>query len=456
SPCFAWINREAVRVTGIAGNVLTVTRGRLGTKAVAHTVDATRALFPEAFTSVPWTTRRKVCLWRVDGTAATLAWVGVAQRAPALGDDGATFTLQCDPLWTVLKSAPVGGELPRTSLVGWSSNGAPSLGQNSLLHTRWMFGGTDTVSASTHGVFRTREAALRHHEAAIATATDTVGTPLRVVLAASGQGITLSCEDTYTMHVWVYAPTLRGVTPTSSFERTAGRHQLRVPVSPIPPSMHCFYDTPDGTRCVSTVAGLASSWSSTATTEASVTTWEQPALRVAASADWYAIMIPSSLATSGELGPRIVDAVGSWIPRRPAAQPPAFPVVLTAPEPVQQVMRVRTEHWAFGLKHSVIALCEDGDTRDWDLTTVATVARATSGLRVARDWTFDGRRTLGALLTECSLLHGCSLVTRSGLLALHAWGWPSAGATAALTIAASDIVGKPTWSRWADAPANRV
>jgi hypothetical protein len=69
---------------------------------------------------------------------------------------------------------------------------------------------------------------------------------------------------------------------------------------------------------------------------------------------------------------------------------------------------------------------------------------------------FDGRRTLGALLTECCLLHGCSLVTRGGLLALHAWGWPSSAASPVLTIAAADIVGKPTWSRWAEGLANRV
>jgi hypothetical protein len=77
-------------------------------------------------------------------------------------------------------------------------------------------------------------------------------------------------------------------------------------------------------------------------------------------------------------------------------------------------------------------------------------------MRVERTWTFDGRRTLGDLLSECCLLSGCSLVTRGGRLALHAWGWPSSGASPALTIAASDIVGKPTWSRWSEGVANRV
>ena len=43
APCFAWIEGECVRVTSVSTNTLTVTRGRLGTKAVAHAVDATVA-----------------------------------------------------------------------------------------------------------------------------------------------------------------------------------------------------------------------------------------------------------------------------------------------------------------------------------------------------------------------------------------------------------------------------
>ncbi|HEX4934213.1 MAG TPA: hypothetical protein VFV33_13580, partial [Gemmatimonadaceae bacterium] len=242
SPCFAWINREAVRVTAIAGNVLTVTRGRLGTKAVAHTVDATRALFPEAFTSVPWTTRRKVCLWRVDGTAATLAWVGVAQRAPALGDDGATFAMQCDPLWTVLKSAPVGGELPRTSLVGWSNGASTRTGEVALLYTQWSLGATDRTNVSTAGTFRTREAAFRHHEAAVLTRTTALGGALPVQLTVAGDTATLACEDTAEVFVRIFAPTLRGSVTGRSSERTAGRHQLRVSFQPAPPVVQCFFN----------------------------------------------------------------------------------------------------------------------------------------------------------------------------------------------------------------------
>jgi hypothetical protein len=454
SPCFAWINREAVRVTGVAGNVLTVTRGVLGTMAVAHTVDANRALFPEAFAAVPWTTRRKVCLWRVEGTTATLAWVGVAQRAPALGDGGATYAIQCDPLWTVLKQAPIGGELARTQLVGWSNGG---LTEHAPLWFRWQVSGFDAAWAygpTSTQPYRTRDAALRALEASISAATTATGSRVGVQLSASGSQVTLAAEHTVSMRATVR---VAGGDPVSLVADPRGaRYQIRTTLN-APPTMAVLdrYDAIHGLRCVSSLSALPTSWTLETTSEASVHTWERPALRLAVSADWYAIGLVLTTATSGDLGPR-VDLVGYWSPRKPGLPSHTKPVVLTAPDPLQVIYQVSTTHWAYGLKHSVIALCEDGDTRDWDLTSVAPVARSTMGLRVARFWTFDGRRTLGALLTECCLLHGVTPVTRAGLLALHAWSWPSAAATPALTITATDIVGTPTWSRWTDGLANRV
>jgi hypothetical protein len=124
--------------------------------------------------------------------------------------------------------------------------------------------------------------------------------------------------------------------------------------------------------------------------------------------------------------------------------------------------RVRTDHWLLGLKHSVIGLCEDARAEDWDWSSVYAAGtsgpalRATAGLRTAREWLFDGDRTLGSVVTECSLLHGCTPVTRSGRLAIHAWGWPAAGAAPVVTLTSTDLIGLPTWSRWADGIVNRL
>jgi hypothetical protein len=136
--------------------------------------------------------------------------------------------------------------------------------------------------------------------------------------------------------------------------------------------------------------------------------------------------------------------------------------VLANPPPLKVAYRVRTDHWMLGLKNSVLGLCEDAGANDWDWTSVyasggpGPALRATAGLRTAREWVFDGRRTLGSVVTECCLLHGCTPVTRSGRLAIHAWGWPSARESAVATLTSADIIGKPTWARWADGIANRL
>jgi hypothetical protein len=146
------------------------------------------------------------------------------------------------------------------------------------------------------------------------------------------------------------------------------------------------------------------------------------------------------------------------MPRKPGIElsPADMVVVLRDPPPLQVVYRVRADHWVYGLRRAVVGLCEDAHPDDWDWTDVDTVAADTAGLRVARDWVFDGRRTLGETVTEACLLHGCSPVLRSGRLALHAWAWPDAQRATAATLTNSDIIGLPSWSRWQEGLANRL
>jgi hypothetical protein len=54
------------------------------------------------------------------------------------------------------------------------------------------------------------------------------------------------------------------------------------------------------------------------------------------------------------------------------------------------------------------------------------------------------------------LLHGCTPVTRSGRLALHAWGWPDATVIPAVSIDREDFLGDPTWQSWVEGLANRL
>lgn len=466
APCFAWIEGEAVRVSSIASNTLTIVRGRLGTKARAHTVDAASGLFPEAFAGVPWVTRRKVCLWRVDAGVATLLWVGYAVRAPKLSDNGAHFALDADPLWTVQASNPVGAGLGSTRFAGLSdgrsrdSSSAPPLFSSVVT----LASGTN-VHAHSNGPYRDYAQLFAHHQQAVSTLTSGSSQRVEVWFARSGAtSFTVDGESTAAWSVrfrWLDRPEALSITAAL---RTASRYAATGTITDAPPSLVMFFTTnPGGIHLLSSLAALPSTWAAVTTTEASLTTSEQPVLRYTLDDDWSVVLTDVTTADAGdETGPQ-VTARYAWVPRKPGKRLPQT-FIIPNPGPLKVAYRVRTEHWALGLKHSVVGLCEDAIAADWDWTDVydvgatapGPVLRATAGLRVARDWLFDGRRTLGSVVTECCLLHGCTPVVRSGRLAIHAWGWPSVQETPAAVLTTTDIIGKPTWSRWADGLANRL
>lgn len=469
APCFAWLEGECVEVTAVASNTLTVTRAALGTKAVAHTIDPAASRFPEVFTDLPWITRRKVGLWGVTPAGvASLLWAGFAVRAPALAEDGARYDVTCDPLWTVLRQCPVGGTLGATRLAGYGRTGTTGRVQgtaNAFLQSAWVLNATGArANIGSLGPFRDLESAFRDHEVEVSTLTGDAGLRIEAHLARSGRDVVMNADAlTGTTSAFGASLTFCGETAerTTSGYRTSTRQALRITRGPTPGVWYCAAaNGRSNTWLVSSLATLPSAWSATVNTEGSLTTTEQPALRVPLDDSWHVLLTPDpTFATGatddgGALGPRVNGTV-TVTPRKPGLTTAPEVVVLKDPGPLQVVQRVRTDHWAYGLRFSVAALCEDGTADDWDWSGIADVARATAGLRVARDWTFDGKRTLGSVVQECCQLHGCSPVLRSGRLALHAWGWPSAQVTPA-TIDASQIVGRPTWTRWQEGLANRV
>lgn len=472
APCFAWIEGEAVRVTNVVGNVLTVTRGRLGTKAVAHVVDATIGRFPEAFTAVPWTTRRKVHLWRVDAGVASLVWAGYPGRTPQLADDGARYTVSCDPLWTVQAANPVAGNLGSTRFAGYSDGRSrASTSVPPLLSTvTTLAGGTDPaasgdlVHAYSNGAYRTLQALFAHHQLAASTRTSAAGQRVVYHFARSGSDAFTVDGDSSS----AFQTRLRWLDHDPVNLQSSVRGALRSvsgTVTGAPASLVMILPSlPGGVHLVTSLASLPASWASATTTEASLTTAEEPVLRAPLSEDWTLTLTNVSTTDDGdEYGPKIT-ARYVFSARKPGLRPldGGRTFVLANPPPLKVAYRVRTDHWMLGLKNSVLGLCEDAGANDWDWASVygggeaGPALRATAGLRVAREWVFDGRRTLGSVVTECCLLHGCTPVTRSGRLAIHAWGWPSARESAVETLTSADIIGKPTWARWADGIANRL
>jgi len=476
APCFAWLNTECVRVTAVAGNVLTVTRGRLGTKAIAHTVDAATGYFPELYASVPWTTRRKVNLWRVEGTTATLYWSGYAVRAPSLSDDGARYTMACDSLWQVHAGNVVGGVLGTTRLTGYNSGSTTenNSGDVPLLVTyTTLSGGTNPatgrrVIARTTGSYRSLALLLRQHQQNASTLTAAAGQRVNYVFTPSDTGsLNVNADSTSAFRTGV--SWLQTDAPTENSRANVSNFAVLLRVTDVPTNGLSVFSRAIGSWAglVSSLASLPSSWSQTATTEASLTTTEQPCLRVHLDNNWSVLIAQVTATDTTALGPNVNGYV-TFLKRKATVATPSPTAVgtdrwlLTGSPVAQVVYRVRTDHWMLGLKHSIVGLCEDTVSDDWDWTSVyaggasGPAIRATAGLRTAREFYFDGERTLGSVVTEACLLQGCTPVMRSGRLAIHAWGWPSAGASPVVTLTATDLIGKPSWSRWTDGLVNRI
>lgn len=464
-PGYVWVESEAIDCASVAGNTVTVAsggRGALGTRARAHVIDAAQGIQPEAFATIPWVIRRRVCLWSIDAAGAcTLLWTGYATRAPTLSDDGARFDLACDHAWTVLRQNPVGGSLGSTRAVGYGTS-IRSGSAGALLTTTFWFTSSGVVyrgTARSPGPHRDWDALARHHERTFATATTDRGARIDLHIARSGATARVDGDVlTATVPTFGVTTTVGGKvgepqTSTAHGTRQAVSYELRE----LPSVLYLSIEGASTELLVTGLATLPTSWSTSTSTDGPYSTVVTPALRCQYSERLSLLLTDLTVNDSGATGPR-VEGRAVILPRKPGLELTAADqvVVLRDPPPLQVVYRVRADHWAYGLRRAVVGLCEDAHPDDWDWSDVDTVAEGTAGLRVARDWIFDGRRTLGETVTEACLLHGCSPVLRSGRLALHAWAWPDAQRATAATVTRDDLIGLPSWSRWQEGLANRL
>lgn len=456
---FAWLNRECVRVTAVAGNNLTVVRGQLGTRARAHTVDAGAALFPEVFTALPWITRRKVVLWAIapDGTPHAL-WAGLAVRSPKLADDGARFELPCDALWPVLRAGSVGEPSAPVALVGYGRTGRSTItaaGDSLLRVTLQYLDGSSvlhTIAAAAQGAWRDWASMSRaftaNVEAAAAAQTQVVRTTMRRSSASATVQFGLPAAGWAARLVWL-GESASGALPLGGAATSAVFDLERVP--------SVGYVVAVGTSttwCLSSIAGLPLSWATEVDhPENGLQTTRTVGLRVAASKDCF-IGLQAITADTSE-GPRITG-LARFYPRALGLELANVQVVRDPP-PAQVYREVMTDHWAYGLRYGVLDLVADSDGEtDFDWTQIGELTALTEGLQVSRDWIFDGRRTLGSVATECCQLFGCSPVIRAGRLALWPWRWPRADEDPVWSYGPRDLLGTPSWRAWEEGLANKV
>ena len=459
---WVWVGREAMSVTSIAGAVVTVGRGALGTKARAHLVDT--VVQPEVFTSVPWVQRRKVVVWRVDAAGVAVpVWQGFCVRAPRLVDDGLAFDLPCDPYLQVLGAAPIAPTYPTVRLVGYGQPetgvGTPVLGLQIQCSTF-----LPAIATST-GTVRTWAELVDGVESRALIATTARGHGVSPFISRVGANARVDIDDH--AHVFWAGVTWLG-TPQSteliaSRNRGGSREFLSLEFGPIPSVAYVFFDGSPLRLAVTTVDGLPAAWGwSTTDTGTDHATSTRSILRVEHSRELWADALVSGEAAAGVWSPALDVAEMRLTPRAWSAPTQGSTTLvrqyaLTDPPPAQVATMALTQHWAWGLRRAALPLVDDCEPEDdWDWSTLPAVVAATRGYPVARSWTFDGRRTVDSLMSECCLLSGVTPVMRSGRAALHPWAWPSASATPDATLTAVDIIGTPVWSVWDDGLANRL
>jgi hypothetical protein len=459
---WVWVGREAMSVTSVVSNTVTVGRGALGTKARAHLVDD--VVQPEVFTSVPWVQRRKVVLWRVDDAGvATPVWQGFCVRAPKLVDDGRAFDLPCDPYLQVLGAAPIAPTYPTVRLVGYGQQttgiGSPVLGVQIQVSTNL------PATATSTGTVRTWDELTGGVEARALSGTTDRGTGVAAFISRVGANARVDIDSNPSVFwagvTWLGTPTSTELVPSRN--RGSTREFLSLDFGPIPSVAYVFFDGSPLRLAVTSVDGLPTVWGwSTTDTGTDYATSTRDILRVEHSREMWADALVHGEASAGVWSPALNVAEMRLTPRAWSAPTQGSTTLvrqyrLTDPPPAQVATMALTQHWAWGLRRAALPLADDCEPEDdWDWSTLPAVVAATRGYPVARSWTFDGRRTVDSLLSECCLLSGVTPVMRSGRAALHPWAWPSVSATPDATLTATDIIGTPVWSVWDDGLANRL
>lgn len=456
-PRWVWCEREALRVSSRAANVLTVARGALGTTAHAHEVDDAANRLPEVFADLPWITRRKVVLWGVDSAgAASVLWIGFAVRSPRLSTDGARFDLPCDPLWLVVSQAPVGDPEAVLRVSGYGRNGVTDTSTSNPTVARisvQLIGDWTTANANANGSYRDLPAlATRLTREIEAQTLAVLGARIAYASVRFSAGSATVDLDNGTQFSASFH--LFGQIVTAVSVARGARWSASLTLDGVTRSKYLVLNMGNGDFLLDSLVGAPSSWAAETTTASGNTTVRIPTLRAALSKDLWLVVSGVTATDTTVDGPKVSGST-EILPRKAGIEVPAI-AWLTDCTGFNVARRVVTDHWLDGLRYGASDLLADASVNDFDWSTAAAVRRATTGLQTARDWLFDGRTTFGRVAVESCQLMGCTPVTRGGLLAFYAWGWPDARTTVTTTLASTDIIGNPSWLTWEEGLSNRI
>lgn len=466
----AWINAECVRVTARAGNVLTVTRGQYASRARAIVVNADEGVLPEIFLACPGITRRRCVLYRVRDGVASVRWIGHADHAPRLNDDGASWTVSAVHASTrELGSIMGAGITGNAKTEGYDDYGAVIIIERA--DASGVIGSSTRLSTK-----------VRIHRSFPELMTEVCKRARNAIVAAgaTNPSVTYSLVGSDCI-VSVSAQTIDPFT-------------LRVRIGDLEESS-ASVDTGSTKRAKVTIAGadrggiVRFGWqpytSSGATDSARLTVLAPSPLMPTGSSDW----MPSTTSGSGIVPVTatpvlvtewdddtqlVLDPRGQTQPqwntanstdvdpthttlraqaylrsRDAAAQ--AEPITATAGSLTMRGVAilhreylVESAHWLYAVQwlFTANAFGDESDTRSWDWSGIDAAAGPTGGgVAAAVNWRIGSDRKAGEFLLDECALRGAALSIRGGKLCVIAVRQPTASETVVATITDADLRG---------------
>lgn len=439
----AWIERECVGITAIAGNVLTTTRGKYGSQAVAHTIDAANNRNPELFASQPWLgVQRHAYLFAVRSAGtAFCVWEGQIKR-PVL--EAGMVKIQCEHLWSTIRNLRIGEYYGGTDLIGLgvpvNSPAVVKMFYNDSTLTAWEVGGASSI-------YRTTVDCLN----------DTASNLARVF--GSGHGLTAS-SDVVRLSDGAYRFRLRwlagadngpsgvlfllGNDPINGQFITNGT--TRVMDFNVPAAQSCAYMVGNNSVAsqdfyFSGSQSLPVIWDGSTVTGDGRSTRGNRVLRGVLNEDWYVVF--NSVVVNNST--RKITAKTSFCRRNPSADEAygfgSSLATITQPH-LTVALQVACDHWAEGFEFGIIPeLGRDTWSAHWDFSTITNLVRHTAYQGARRVSYYDSESVLGEILSQDCILSGCSPVIRaSGRIALWCWKIPDAQDTIAATYTSDSLI----------------
>jgi hypothetical protein len=454
-----YLEQESIQFTRVGNTFTVVTRGRYGSRAVAHARDTSNSYAPALFKYFPGFTRRRVILWRVDeDNVATPLWIGYCSRAPRLASDGASYELQCEPHWNVERGMRVGIPSARLHFRGFDTRRIEAYVIITGGDRRWL--ASQYAAQSAAPIKDTLSGALEHVQARLRASLDASGFKefFSVYFAErEGRVVFGATSGTYDFELQLNFGDFTG-TARSSEGGVGVLRTAEVALGYIPQSLFRL-PTPaeDAVIPVDTTAGLPSSWTATTTTESGGihSTTVRYSLRADLGDGRYLLLKPSAHDAADP--PTVTADVTTerHDPNGPPLTQNERGAFITRPIEIALTTQVETSHALYGIRRGLFAeqAGNAADARNWDWTYADAVVRLTDGSNVRRNWFFDGFTKFGDFVVDLCALNGWGLGVRRGRLAVVPFQGALETDTADATLTAP-YVRAPQWSTLPDGLAN--